>query len=262
MIDAAVLERASRELSTIDSIALMTTSSSTNLLARRIIDECLQNDIPVPTGLIIAREQREGRGRETRSWRSPRDAGIWSTALATVSSDRLPLLPLEVALCVSAFLEEHSALSPRIKWPNDVLVDGRKIAGILIEARSSSAGAHVAIGVGINLTGEAPHAGAITAEEAGAGGTDGGIDEAILAWTSAIDRMLTFRRSAEEIIRGWSARSALKTGDHVRSEIGGRTIEGSWLGIDPNGHARIATVEGERRIAAGEIFQLDSGAPS
>ena len=256
MIDSNALGRQIDDLEVIDSIAVMSVASSTNALAHRVIDECIENDIPVPNAMIIAREQRAGRGREGRSWVSPRNAGIWATLLTTCSNQRLALLPLEMSLCVSRYLESMG-LTPRIKWPNDILIGDRKIAGILIEARSSATGAHVAIGVGINLTGASPHEGGITAEEAGATGEQ--IDEAILAWCRAADRMLAEERGSAEIIREWSERSSLQTGDRVASLVGGRSVEGSWQGIDSHGHARITTADGERKVAAGEIVALDRG---
>lgn len=256
MIDSDVLAREIDSLSVIDSIAVMSTATSTNLVACRVIDECIENDIPIPSALIVAREQRSGKGREARTWVSPRDSGIWSTILTTCPSARLPLLPLEISLTVATFLERLS-LKPQIKWPNDILVNERKIAGILIEARSTPSGTHVAIGVGINLFGPAPHEGGITAEEAGANA--GEIDQAILAWCRTVDEMLASPQNPAAIISEWRRRSFFSAGDRVASLVSGRRIEGSWKGIDESGHACIATTDGETRVAAGEIIVLARG---
>lgn len=257
MISIAKLEETATVLSRIESIAVLSTASSTNVLARRVIDECLENDIPVPQALIVAREQRDGRGRESRVWISPRDGGLWSTTLATVSRERLALLPLEAAIAVSEFVRTQLGVENRLKWPNDVLVGDRKIAGVLIEARSTADDCHVAIGVGINISGPSPAEGAITAEEARGNAWTADLDEVILAWAHASDELLVSSRTPSEIVAMWSERSHLMPGDHVASMIGGRRIDGSWLGIDEAGHARIATVDGESRIAAGDIVRVE-----
>src|SRR5258706_13237409 len=122
-------------LTVLESIALIPRVASTNLIARRIVDECIQNEVSLPHAMIIAGEQFAGRGRNARQWSSPPGKGIYATTLHVRPADELPMVPLEIANIVASFLRETFGIDARIKWPNDVLVGGRKIAGILIEAR-------------------------------------------------------------------------------------------------------------------------------
>src|ERR1700753_1068423 len=122
-------------LTTLESIALIPRVSSTNLIARRIVNECIENELSLPSAMIIAGEQFAGRGRNTRSWSSPAGKGIYATTLIARPLQELPLVPLAMANIVAGYLCEVFGLDARIKWPNDVFVQGRKIAGILIEAR-------------------------------------------------------------------------------------------------------------------------------
>jgi BirA family biotin operon repressor/biotin-[acetyl-CoA-carboxylase] ligase len=110
-----------------------------------------------PSGtLVLADEQTAGRGRQGRVWHSPAGTGLWVAVLL-----RPEERPFSGALAIRAGLavveaigEVAPAAAPRLEWPNDVIVDGRKVAGVLCEARWS--GQHqgwVAIGVGVNVQG-------------------------------------------------------------------------------------------------------------
>ncbi len=113
-----------------------------------------------PSGtLILAEEQTGGRGRQGRAWYSPRGAGIWMTLLL-----RPRIVPAGGTLAIRAGLAVAEtlvtiapALEPRLKWPNDVMVRDRKVAGVLCEARwSGDALSWVAVGIGINVHGPVP----------------------------------------------------------------------------------------------------------
>ncbi len=107
-----------------------------------------------PAGtLVIAEEQTAGRGRGGRHWTSRPRAGIWLTAIERPrGSAGLDVLSLRVGLHLAPVLERWTVGPVRLKWPNDLFVGHRKLAGVLIESRWR--GAHpdwVAIGLGINL---------------------------------------------------------------------------------------------------------------
>ena len=138
-------------LHTLESLAIIPRVASTNLIARRILDECLDNELSLPQAMIIAGEQFAGRGRNERAWSSPPGKGIYATTLLTRPAEQLPLFPLAMASVITMFLREHFDIAAGIKWPNDVLVDRRKIAGILIEARIQDERAQMIIGTGINV---------------------------------------------------------------------------------------------------------------
>lgn len=110
--------------------------------------------------LVLADEQTAGRGRLGRKWHSPRGAGIWLTMLLRPRAAPLGgVLAVRAGLAAVLALESvDKRLAPRLKWPNDVIVAGRKAGGILCEARwSGEALGWVAVGVGINVKGPFPH---------------------------------------------------------------------------------------------------------
>src|SRR5688500_1446924 len=119
-------------LKTLESLAVIPRVASTNLIARRVVNECIENELSLPQAMIIAGEQFAGRGRDDRQWSSPAGKGIYATTLLTRTLNELPLVPLAMANIVASFLRDTFAIDARIKWPNDILVGSRKIAGILI----------------------------------------------------------------------------------------------------------------------------------
>jgi BirA family biotin operon repressor/biotin-[acetyl-CoA-carboxylase] ligase len=103
--------------------------------------------------LILADEQRAGRGRGGRRWASAPGSGLWLTLLERPNDPAaLPVLPLRIGLRIARVLERWTAAPIRLKWPNDLFVAHEKLAGILLEARWRDQRLDwVAIGIGINL---------------------------------------------------------------------------------------------------------------
>ncbi len=256
MIDTrAVVDR----LHTLESVAIIPRVSSTNVLARRILDECLENELSLPQAIIVAGEQFAGRGRNERQWFSPPGKGIYATTLLTRPSAELPVIPLEIANAIATFLRGQFDIPAGIKWPNDILVNGRKIAGILIEARVQETQAHVLIGTGINVepmeSDERPSATSIR-ENARRGFT--GIEDATIAFIEHLDARLSRAFNRNEALEEWRRLTIHREGDQISSVIGARTISGTWRGIDDHGRALIRTETEIIPVSAGEIILASS----
>ncbi len=106
---------------------------------------------------VIAEEQTAGRGRDGRTWRSP-PGGVWLSMLVRSPQTELATLSLRVGLVVADALDELlGAPRARVKWPNDVLLDDRKVAGALCEGRwQGNALQWLAVGVGVNVCNDSP----------------------------------------------------------------------------------------------------------
>ena len=219
----------------------------------------------VPEGLcVVAREQTAGRGRQARTWVSPKDAGLYFSIVLRprLETAQWPLITLAAALAVRAALTEACALTPDIKWPNDLLADGRKLCGILAEVVETSTGRACVVGIGINLTVHAcppelqPHATSV----ADVTGTTPD-REAILA---ALVRQLGSRYAqlheadgATNIIRAWCAASSYTEGKRVRVETGAENFTGTTRGLEPDGALRVETDAGEMRVVrAGDVHAV------
>jgi BirA family biotin operon repressor/biotin-[acetyl-CoA-carboxylase] ligase len=128
---------------------ILPSTTSTN----DIVKDLAQHGAPEGTA-VVAEYQTQGRGRHGRSFVSPAGVGIYLSLLVRPQADihRLPQLTLAVAVATAEALAEYSALPIRLKWPNDVEISGKKIAGILCEAvLHPLASPLVIIGIGINV---------------------------------------------------------------------------------------------------------------
>ena len=104
---------------------------------------------------VIAEEQTAGRGRNGRTWQSPRARGLWMSVLLrpVLPAEKLGSLSLGAALAVCRAIRRVAPVTATIKWPNDVFVGDRKVAGVLLESRFDTASvSFVVIGMGINVS--------------------------------------------------------------------------------------------------------------
>src|SRR5207244_2399751 len=132
------------------SIAYLETIPSTNdeLLAR------IRAGLAVPGEVIVAREQTRGRGRMGRQW-SSEEGGLWFTAAMPLHGEHLGWAGMLAALAVCEALDAIG-LRAGVKWPNDVVVEGKKLAGVLVEMVAGRELA--AVGVGLNVRNRLPPA--------------------------------------------------------------------------------------------------------
>lgn len=194
---------------------------------------------------MTAAAQTAGRGRQGRSWSAPPGKALLYSAVLRPLDRRHLLLPLAVPLAVCEVVEELSGRRAEVKWPNDVWVEGRKVAGVLIEARPQDAWA--VIGVGLNVAvepAEFPPELRETATSIGGGATVpaalAALNRRLGGWTGA---------AADEVLAAFRERDALR----------GREI--SWVegtgvaeGIDERGNLLVRT-SGEETVSlgAGEV---------
>jgi BirA family biotin operon repressor/biotin-[acetyl-CoA-carboxylase] ligase len=104
--------------------------------------------------VVVAEEQTSGRGRMDRKWYSPKFTGIWMSIILRpkIPLPKAPQLTLIAAVAVVQAIEELTELSPQIKWPNDILINGKKMTGILTELQAEADRINsVIIGMGINV---------------------------------------------------------------------------------------------------------------
>ncbi len=232
---------------------------STNLEAMR------QARAGAPEGLcIIAREQTRGRGRHGRNWLSAKDAGLYFSAVLRPHIDlsSWPLITLMSALAVTDALSGNCALSADIKWPNDLIVDQRKLAGILCETVETNSGYAVVVGIGINLhqntlpTEVSDTATSVEAET----GIKPDFEVVLNELTKAIARryaVLQTKNGAEQTIRDWSTRSTYARGKPVRVESGAEVFAGITDGLEKDGALRVILKTGEIKVVrAGDVQSL------
>lgn len=194
--------------------------------------------------LVTAEEQHAGRGRQGRVWSAPPGSSVLMSIVLRDLDERHELLPLAAAVAVCEALPVDAA----IKWPNDVWVDRRKLAGILVEGRPQAGWA--VLGVGVNVTThEFPpdlDETATSLRLAGVSATPesllGDLLESLSKWLSA---------PPDTVLAAWRSRDALN-GERVRWSGG----EGIARGIDDSGALLVETHDGPVTLDAGEVHLL------
>lgn len=231
--------------------------------------------------VLVAEHQSAARGRLDRTWVAPARSGLTFSVLlrpADVTSDVMPdlrpglpplpsiaappsrwsLLPLVVGVGVASALRRVAGVDVDLKWPNDVMIGDRKLAGILAERLDDA----VIVGVGLNVTlreAELPVPTAISLALAGATCTDR--DTLLRAVVRGIgDEYLSWRR-----VEGDGERSVLPRyrelcttiGRDVTVDVGSdATVEGRAVGIDADGSLVVETPIGRRSLSAGDVVHV------
>ncbi len=242
-------------LKILESVVLIPRVASTNLIARRVLHECIENELSLPKAIIIAGEQFAGRGRNERQWSSPAGKGIYATTLITRPLEELQVIPLAIANILATFVHDAFGIDARIKWPNDILVHGKKLAGILIEARIQEDRALLLIGTGINVepVQDDDRINAVSLSEVSdreIGGLAAATDAFITAMDQGLDR--PFERSA--VLQQWRSLTIHQPGDPITCVIGERTIRGTWSGIDDQGRAIVQEGIDSVAVSAGDLI--------
>ena len=192
--------------------------------------------------LVTAGEQRAGHGRQGRTWSAPPGRAL---LMSLVLREWPALLPIAAAVAVADVAGPAAA----IKWPNDVLLDGRKLAGILAEGRPQEG--WIVLGIGINVAVRADDLPAeLRGRAASLGLEPAAIEPTLAALVHALERRLA--QTDAELLTDYRARDAL-LGERVRWAHG----EGVAHGIDARGRLLVELAGGERSaLDAGEVHLL------
>jgi len=220
-------------------------TDSTNQRAR----ELAAGGAPQGT-LVTADEQTAGRGRQGRTWSAQPGSAVLMSVVVRDSLEKVGgLLPLTAAVATCEAVESVTQVRCEIKWPNDVWIDRRKLAGILVEGRPAEEWAVVGIGVNVSTpVDEFPLELRSSATSLAASGAPGLANEEVLgALLAALDRRL--RTPPPELLDAWRGRDALH-GEPVSWNGGG----GVAAGIDDSGALLVDADSGERvTLDAGEV---------
>jgi BirA family biotin operon repressor/biotin-[acetyl-CoA-carboxylase] ligase len=221
-----------------------------------------------PDGLVVAAEhQTAGRGRLDRTWETPAGAALTFSMLLrpTVPTQAWPWLPLLTGYAAAQALTARG-YAAGVKWPNDVLIGERKVAGILVERVDTPDGPAAVVGVGLNtaMTAEelpVPTATSLSLESGPAEPPDrtevlldllAAIRDAYDAWQAGGD--VAAQRLAESY-----ASACVTVGRQVRVDLpDGSVVEGRAVSVDASGRLVVEAADGRREIGAGDVVHVRS----
>lgn len=212
-----------------------------------LVHELAQEGAPAGTA-VLADAQVRGRGREGRRWHSPAGSGI---LLGYLHRPRLPgvagVLALRVGLAVGDALAALG-IEVRLKWPNDVVIEGRKAGGILCEARTLSRVAWVGVGIGLNVRGPVP---AEVAERAVA-------LDAVRPGITRLDVLEALMPRLHQLAEGATLsepeRQAYRRYDWLAGREVVEPVRGRVAGVDEGGALVVETGNGAQRVLAGTVL--------
>lgn len=228
---------------------------------------------------IVARQQTAGRGRHGRTWVSEKDAGLYFSLVLRpkIETRFLPLITLMAGVAVHDALQEYG-LNPDIKWVNDILINEKKISGILAETVETTKGIAVILGIGINIRSSnfpeeiADLATSIEAEISSRP-YEGGVDafrgrrsslpqnvqlqETLTKYISYFYDILSHENGPKEILDEWRRRSSYFSGKKVRVVLENEAIIGTTDGLEVNGALRVRKNDGNVTIIqAGDVERI------
>jgi BirA family biotin operon repressor/biotin-[acetyl-CoA-carboxylase] ligase len=213
--------------------------------------------------VFLAEEQTAGRGRGSHSWQSARSTGIYCSVVLrpALSPSEVLVLALAAGLAVRAAIEQvDSRVSPDLKWPNDVLVDGKKVCGILTEMNAEATRVrYVVVGVGINVN-QQSFPKELESEATSlrmATGSEWSRVEMTAALLKSLDReyrlLIEQPDARQSILRRFAEQSSWVRGKQVRLEESGSRIEGTTEGLDERGFLQVRTAQGLQTVLSGTV---------
>jgi BirA family transcriptional regulator, biotin operon repressor / biotin---[acetyl-CoA-carboxylase] ligase len=216
-----------------------------------------------PDGLVaVADHQTAGRGRLDRRWESPPGANLLASVLLRprCDPDDLHLCTGALALAAADACRDVAGVEPALKWPNDLLVGGAKLAGVLAEAEfDGGVLAAVVAGIGVNVAWPGP---------AGAGGTcldDLGGEAQPVDRKVLLERLLQALAARRPLLDDEAGRRDLAdevrrrcatVGQQVRITLPADELIGTAVAIDDDGRLVVETAAGPRRVTAGDVVHL------
>ncbi len=217
--------------------------------------------------IFLAEEQTAGRGRGSNTWNSVRSAGIYCSVVLRPSlppSDVL-VLALAAGLAVHAAITQvNESVTVDLKWPNDVLIVGKKVCGILTEMNAEVTRVrHVVVGIGINVNHRSfpkeLESEAISLRQAT--GSEWSRVELTAALLKSLDReyrllMEDKKDARSSILRRFAERSSWAQGQRIFVEENGSRIEGTTAGLDERGFLQVRTTQGLQKILSGTVRAL------
>ena len=210
-----------------------------------------------PHGVVVAaHHQTAGRGRRGSTWVSPPGAGLYFSFIARLrprEARRMPLITLAAGVGVRDGIVSATGLEPDLKWPNDLLVDRKKLAGILAEGHAlGSCDEAVVIGVGVNVHPAAFPPGLVTRATSMEAELGRAVDRNLLLTeilNGLENRLSILSQKPDDILQAWRLVSPSASGTPV--EWDGH--HGMTAGVDDTGALLVRTSAGLERIIAGDV---------
>lgn len=242
----------------VDNVVLFDEVDSTHAMALRLIDQVEVEGLVLRPTVVLAGAQSRGTGRGGRRWLSPR-GGLYLSWLSSGIGDEVAnRLPMLAAAAACATLADAGATEARIKWPNDILVDDRKLAGILVHCRRGTAN-RVTVSLGVNIVPisetveDASQPPVSLTELIGADAAAAALAGVAAGFVRGLVASIADPEPALERWRHWLVH---RPGDRIAVRIASGAVEsGRFAGLTEEGFLRLDQGSGERVISGGDVIE-------
>lgn len=248
-----------RSFSHIENVIYLPSTPSTNDVAKTIVEKMLSESEDIRPTIIVAGEQTAGHGRMGRSWTPLPEALAVSVIVPWSAGPERVRLPVRAGIALARGLSRAFSLNVRLKWPNDLLVNRRKLGGILVEARANDEGEGWAVvGVGLNVRGTRKDLDSRGLRDA-TSLEDAGVSAKKLAGVAPLSALLDVldaplgEAEKEPLPEAFAAVSAHAPGDAISVMDAGRSVSGVFSGVNADGALRLSTGRGEETIVSGDV---------
>lgn len=234
---------------------------STNTIAYELAEKGLKEG-----AIIVADEQARGRGRQGRFWQSPPNTGIYMSCILRpqMTPNEIPKITLVAAVALARAVREFTGLAAMIKWPNDILIGGKKACGILTEMKAEQDSIDfIILGIGINVNTQPkdlPKSGTSLKSELRHFGRTEGLSRIDLV-KKIIEMIEEYyiilkKRGSCPIIEEWKSLSAM-LGSRVKVTLAGRAFEALAHDIDPDGALVVRLDSGVlEKVSSGDVVMV------
>jgi len=232
-------------------VSYFATIDSTMLEATRLAEAgCAHGAV------VVADEQTAGQGRHGRHWHSEPNSGLYISIVLrpALGADSLPVLTLALGLAAADAIAEATNLECDLRWPNDVMMDGHKVAGILVQLLDAAAIA--GIGVNVNHSAFPPEIAAEATSLRIVSNRQYSREHLLVSLLGAVDRYCAVlaAEGKDKILAMFSQRSSYARNKRVKVEQGASILEGTTAGLDPSGFLMIRRDDGtEELVLAGGV---------
>ena len=201
--------------------------------------------------VVVADEQTAGQGRHGHTWHSEPNSGLYVSIVLRpmVLADSLPVLTLALGLAAADAIAETMGLTCDLRWPNDVMLEGRKVAGILVQLLDSAAIA--GIGVNVNHAGFPAEIAADATSLRIVSNRTHSREQLLVTLLGAADRycgLLAGPGGKEKILMEFSRRSSYARNMRVKVDQGASVLEGVTAGLDPSGFLIVRRDDGTQQL--------------
>ena len=234
---------------------------STNIIAYELAKNGMKEG-----AVILADEQVKGKGRHGRHWSSPSVGGIYMSCILrpSIAPNEIPRITLLAAIAVAQAIRDVCSLEVTIKWPNDIMMDGRKLCGILTEMKAEQDSVDfVVLGIGINVNTpikQLPKGASSIKEELGRRGVKSALSRVELV-KKVLEKLEGYynvlrKEGFEPIIETWKDLSSV-IGSRVKVTLPGKTFEGLAHDINPDGALVVRTESGLlEKVSSGDVVMV------